>query len=128
MPIKYVLVEKSNPLKPEKQKRIYAQVKSTGAITLKMLSKEIASDSTTVNDTDVLAVLNNLAKALSRNLAEGRIVRFGDFGSLQIGISSQGAENTQKFNDSHINGAKVNFRPGAELKEIIASLKFEKEN
>lgn len=126
MAVKYVLVEKGNPLDPEMAKKAYAQVKSTGVVTLKKLSKEIAASSATVSDKDVLAILSGLSKALSRNLAEGRIVRFGDLGSLQIGILSQGAENAQKFNDSHIKGAKVNFRPRAKLKEMIASLKFEK--
>ncbi|MDR0982726.1 MAG: HU family DNA-binding protein, partial [Culturomica sp.] len=90
MPINYVLSQKGNPLKPEEPKKWYATAKSTGELTLKKLSQEIAEGSTTVSDTDVLAVLNDLTKILRRHLSNGEIVRFGDFGSFQIGITGAG--------------------------------------
>ena len=56
----------------------------------------------------------------------GEIVRFGDFGSFQVSISSEGAETAEKFNASMIKGGKVVFRPGIDLKEMLAALKYEK--
>jgi len=120
------VVERGNPLKPENPKKFYAQAKASGEVTLKKLSKEIAEGSTTVSDTDVLAVLNDLTKMLTRHLSEGRIVRFGDFGAFQITVSSTGAETESKFNASLIDKVKVIFRPGIDLREKVATLKFEK--
>jgi nucleoid DNA-binding protein len=63
---------------------------------------------------------------LTKDLSEGRIVRFGDFGSFSISLSSEGAETADKFNSSMIKGAKIAFRPGIDLKEMLAIMKFEK--
>lgn len=126
MAITYVLTQRGNPSNPEAPKKIYALAKSREELTFRKLSKEIAENSTTVSDTDVLAVLNDLTKVLKRHLANGEIVRFGDFGSFQIAITSEGADTEAKFNTSLIKGGKVTFRPGVDLKEMLAALKYEK--
>ncbi|MBV5282123.1 MAG: HU family DNA-binding protein [Paludibacter sp.] len=126
MAVTYVVVEKGNPLKPENQKKFYAQAKASGEVTLKKLSREIAKGLTTVSDTDVLAVLNDLTRMLSKYLSEGRIVRFGDFGAFQITLSSTGAETESKFHSSLISKRKVSFRPGVDMREKLDTLKFEK--
>ena len=126
MSVKYILTEKGNLQDPNAPKKWYAQAKSSGDFTFRKLAKEIAEGSTTVSDTDVLAVLNDLTKILKRHLENGEIVRFGDFGSFQIGIGSSGAETEAKFNASLIKTKKVVFRPGIDLKEMLNNLKFEK--
>lgn len=126
MPVQYTLTQKGNPSKPEAPKKFYANAKSSGEVSFKSLSKEIAGSSTTVSDTDVLAVLNDLNKLLGKHLSEGKIVRFGDFGSFQISLSSEGADTEEKFSPSLIKGGKIAFRPGTDLKDILATLKFEK--
>ncbi|MDR1983956.1 MAG: HU family DNA-binding protein [Prevotellaceae bacterium] len=126
MAVTYVLTQKGNPGNPEAPKKFYAQAKSSGEFTLRKLSKEIAEGSTTVSDTDVLAVLNDLTKVLRRHLSNGEIVRFGDFGSFQVALTSEGAETEQAFHASLIKGGKVTFRPGVDLKEMLATLKYEK--
>ena len=126
MPVQYSLSEKGNPADQSVPKKFYANAKSTGEVTFRSLSKEIAGGSTTVSDTDVLAVLNDLSKALAKHLSEGRIVRFGDFGSFSLRLSSEGAETSEKFSSSLIKGAKITFRPGIDLKEMLATIKFEK--
>ena len=126
MAVTYVLTPKGNPGNPDAPKKLYAQAKASGELTFRKLSKEIAEGSTTVSDTDVLAVLNDLTKVLRRHLDNGEIVRFGDFGTFQIAITSAGAETESKFNASLIKGGKVTFRPGIDLKEMLATLKYEK--
>ncbi|GHT38022.1 hypothetical protein FACS189435_4220 [Bacteroidia bacterium] len=65
----YVLVERlSVPGDPNSPKLVYAQPKSTGTITFQELAEEIGGISTTVSDTDVLAVLNEADKAVARHL------------------------------------------------------------
>jgi predicted histone-like DNA-binding protein len=126
MAVNYVTVQKGNPGNPESPKKVYAQAKARGELTFRKLSKEIADGSTTVSDTDVLAVLNDLTKTLKRHLENGEIVRFGDFGSFQITLASEGAESAEQFNASLIKGGKVAFRPGIDLKDMLATLKYEK--
>lgn len=126
MSVNYVLVERGNPANPEAPKKFYALAKSSGELTFRNLSKEIAQGGTTVSDTDVLAVLNDLTKILYRHLENGEIVRFGDFGTFQISLTSEGAEKPEKFNASLIKKPKVTFRPGIDLKEMLAILKYEK--
>ncbi|MDY3521420.1 HU family DNA-binding protein [Riemerella anatipestifer] len=126
MPVKFTVIQKGNPSKPEEPKKYYASAKASGEVTFRSLSKEIAQGSTTVSDTDVLAVLNDLTKVLSRHLSDGKIVRFGDFGSFQISISSEGAETEDKVTAAKIKSNKILFRPGIELREMLAVAKYEK--
>jgi predicted histone-like DNA-binding protein len=126
MAVGYKIVQRGNPSKPDEAKKYYATAKSKGDITLKKLSREIAEGSTTVSDTDVLAVLNDLTKVLKRHLDNGEIVRFGDFGTFQVALSSSGAEKEEQFHASLIKNPKITFRPGADLKELLALLKYEK--
>jgi len=126
MSVNYVVVERGHPGNPEVPKKFYAQAKSSGELTFRKLSKEIAQGGTTVSDTDVLAVLNDLTKILCRHLENGEIVRFGDFGTFQVTLASDGAETAAKFNASLIRKPKVTFRPGIDLREMLAVLKYEK--
>ncbi|MDR1459207.1 MAG: HU family DNA-binding protein [Bacteroidales bacterium] len=126
MAVKYSLTEKGNPLKPEDIKKWYANAKSTGNIGIKAIGKEITQRST-VNYADTVAVLEALTQVLTERLAEGQIVRFGDLGSFQVSIGSEGVEKPEKFNSNMIRTRKVTFRPGADVREMLNNLKFEKE-
>ena len=126
MAITYVLTQKGNPGNPAAPKKFHAQAKSREELTFRKMSKEIAEGSTTVSDSDVMAVLNDLIKVLKRHLSNGEIVRFGDFGSFQVAITSEGAETEAKFNSSLIKGGKITFRPGIDLREMLATLQYEK--
>jgi predicted histone-like DNA-binding protein len=80
--------------------------------------KEITESGTTVSNTDVLAVLNYLTKIFKRHLENGEIVQFGDFGTFQISVASEGAETAEKFNALLIKGANIAFRPSVDLKDV----------
>lgn len=126
MAVKYNVIERKNLLKPTEAPKFYALAKADGEVSFKALAKEIAGAGSTVSDTDVLAVLNDLTKALVKYLAEGKTVRFGDFGSFQVSVSSNGAETAEKFTASNITGNKIQFRPGVDLKAMLATVKYEK--
>lgn len=125
MPIKYTVVQKSNPRTPA-EKKWYANAKADGEISFKTLSQELSQMSTTVSDTDALAVLNDLTKLLSRHLAEGKIVRLGDFGAFQVSLSSNGEDAEAKVTAASVKGAKIQFRPGEDLRAMLKTAKFEK--
>jgi predicted histone-like DNA-binding protein len=125
MSVKYVLLEKGNPSKPEEAKKWYVTAKSTGEVSLKALSKSITQRSK-LNQADTLNVLKILTQVLAEQLNEGKIVRFGNFGSFQVGIGSEGAEANEKFTTSLIKSRKIVFRSGSDLKEMLNNLTFEK--
>ena len=126
MAVKFNIVERKNILNKEAAPKFYASAKADGEVTLKSISKEIAGSSTTVSDTAVLAVLNEFTKIMQKHLADGKIVKFGDFGSFQVTLTIDGAETAEKFNSSLIKGNKIQFRPGADLRDTLKTLKYEK--
>jgi predicted histone-like DNA-binding protein len=126
MAVKYSLTERANPLKPDEPKKWYAGTKSSGAVTLKMLGKEI-TQRCTVNHADTLAVLEVLLQLLTERLDDNKIVRLGDFGSFQLSIGSEGAASEKAFSPSLIKTRKVTYRPGVDIKLMLNNLKFEKE-
>ena len=126
MSVTYVLSERGNPQNPSAPKKFYAQAKARKVVTFRELALEIAEGSTTVSDTDVMAVLNDLIKSLRRHLREGEIVRFNNFGSFRITLGSAGADTEEQFHVSLIRKPKLGFTPGIDLKEMLATLKYEK--
>jgi predicted histone-like DNA-binding protein len=126
MPVKYNVVERKNPLDKNATPKFYAIAKADGEINLRAIAKEIAGGSTTVSDTDVLAVLNDLIKSIARHLNDGEIVKLGDFGTFRITLSSEGVETAEKVNTSVIKNSKINFRPGQDLQDMLRNVKYEK--
>lgn len=49
---------------------------------------------------------------MPQKLADGRIVRFGDFGSFSVSLQGEGAESEKEFAATLVNNVKVVFRPG----------------
>ena len=112
MPVKYNIIKRKNLQDPQAAPKFYASAKADGEINLKALAKEIAGRSTTVSDTDVLAVLNEFIKSANRHLADGKIVKFGDFGNIQVSISSEGAETEEKVTAASIKKNKSTSAQG----------------
>jgi len=81
MSVKYNIVERPNPRDPEAPKKFYPSVQASGRKTLRQLSKRI-TQMCTVTGPDTLAVLESLLTIIPEELAEGRIVELGDFGSF----------------------------------------------
>jgi len=125
MAVKYILVSRFNPVKPEEPNKIYAQAKVSGVVSLHQLAKEI-SDISTLNPADTIAVLVALVEKMSEKLADGRIVRLGDFGSFQLAVSSSSAESVEKFSTKLIKGCRIVFRPGDEFRRMLSTLKYTK--
>jgi len=123
MALNYEVVERANPLIPDKSKRFYAQAKSSGEISIKKLSKEVAQQAG-LNNPEVLAVINGLSKTLIRHLADGKVIRFGSFGAFQITLNGSGAVSGEQFDKSLIKGSKVTFRPGVEMKQVLDKMQY----
>ena len=106
-------------------KKYYATNHTTGELTLAGLSKRI-EQMCTVNGADVRAVVYALLEVMILEMADGKIVRLGELGSLRVTISSEGVEKEEDVRASTIRGAKVIFTPGKDLKTMLETLTYEK--
>ena len=126
MSVKYRIIPRRNPGKPEQEPLFYAQVVNKGEVSVRELANEIANIST-VSVVDTMAVIKAFIQALPQHLTKGEIIRLGDLGSYAIGILSKGAASQEEFSPRLIKGVKIYFRPGRELKKALSAVEFEKE-
>ena len=125
MKLKYHLIQRVNPRSPNEAKKYYAKEIIIGEINLRQLAKEIA-DISTVSTIDTIAVIESFIQLIPKHIAQGKIVRLGEFGSYSIKIMSNGVENNDDFNCDMIKGVKIYFRPGKELKKELDDIEFQK--
>lgn len=121
--INYSIAMRANPFKPEEAKKAYAQAQINGEVSLKELSRQVASQ-TTVSRADVSAVLIATVENLLCDLADGKQVDFGDLGKFRLQVSSEGAVSAEKFTSDNITGVSIQFVPGEELKNVFTGLEF----
>ena len=105
--------------------KFYGHVQASGDISLREMAERI-QQTCTVHKSDVFAVLVALEDSITDALQNGEIVRLGDLGSLQIGISSKGALSEDEYDESLIKQARINFRPGSALTGILTNLTFQR--
>jgi predicted histone-like DNA-binding protein len=116
-------IQRPNPLDATAAKKFYVTPQNGGEVTLETLS-EIISDRCTLTDVDVLATLTALTKEMTTQLMVGKIVRLVNFGSFQLGISSQGVDAADEISRSQVKGVRVKFRPGKPIQERLTLVKF----
>lgn len=126
MSITYNIVQRGEPGVPGGgEHKYYASANASGEIDIEEMSELIEMIST-VSDIDVSGVLKSFVKLAPRELAKGKIVRLGELGSLRVSLSSSGHETEDEVSDKSITGTRIIFTPGPKLKEMLASLTFEK--
>lgn len=103
----------------------YAKAVMQGEANIYDLTRSIEQTST-VSGADIRAVLYALVDAIKNDLAEGRIVRMGDLGSLRVSISSEGRATAGEVHAGLIQGARFIFTPGPLLKTTLQSLSYQK--
>lgn len=59
-------------------------------------------------------------------LKSGEIVRLGDLGTFQIGLSGKGSLTEEEYEANLIQKAHINFRPGVSLAGMLTSLSYAK--
>ena len=123
--VTYSVVPRRNPSEKGTPPKYYAQAQARGDVSLREMSERI-QQTCTVHKSDVFAVLVALEDVITEALKNGEIVRLGDIGTLQIGISSKGALKEEDWEESLIKKARINFRPGTVLSNILGNLTFVK--
>ena len=106
-------------------KKYYASGQASGEITLASMGKRI-EQMCTVNGADVRAVIYAMLEVMILEMADGKIIRLGELGSLRVNISSKATQNAAEVKASSIKGARVVFSPGKDLKKMLHTLTYEK--
>ena len=123
--VTYSVSPRINPRDKDATPKFYGHVQASGDISLREMAERI-QQTCTVHKSDVFAVLVALEDSITDALQNGEIIRLGDLGSLQIGISSKGALSEDEYDESLIKQARINFRPGSALTGILTNLTFQR--
>ena len=118
-----ISMRSSNPGDSEAAKKAYAKAQIGINVSLKTMSKRIASQ-TTVHRADVMAVLTALVDNIFEVLREGNQVDLGELGKLRLQLSSEGADTLKDFTSDLITGVSIQFVPGEDLRNIFAGMEF----
>ncbi|MBI5934553.1 MAG: HU family DNA-binding protein [Chloroflexi bacterium] len=125
MTVKYNIVERGNPGKPEAPKKFYPSVTSSGRKTLRQLATQISLIST-VSSTDVMAVLEALLTTIPQELVAGNVVELGDFGNFWLKNEADGAATAEEARATQITNLLPRFHAGKEFKKVLATVEYEK--
>lgn len=120
----YRITKRANPLNRSEEK-FYAEPTWSGELNLKGLC-EVISNSSSVNRSDVRAVIETLIFQLPRELMNGMKVRLDDFGIFKLSFRSEGQETEDKVDASKINSIHLLFTPSTELKGTLKNTTFTK--
>ena len=123
--VTYSVAPRINPRDKEAAPKYYGRVQANGDVSIREMSERI-QQTCTVHKADVQAVLLALEDVITDALKGGEIVRLGDLGTFQIGISSKGAVTEEDYDASLITKARINFRPGLALAGILSGLSYKK--
>ena len=123
--VTYSVAPRINPRDKEAAPKFYARAQASGDVSVREMAERIQA-SCTVTKADVQAVLVALEDVIIDALKGGEIVRLGDLGTFQIGLSGKGSETEEDFSVSLIKKARINFRPGVALAGILTSLTYSK--
>lgn len=127
MSIKFKVIERGQPgVAGGGEKKFYASPVMSGELTLAGLTKAIEKNCT-VSGADIRAVLYAMVDVAIDSLADGSIVRLGDLGSLRVSLSSEGKTSPEQVKTDAIKSTSVIFTPGTRIKEMLETVKYQKE-
>ena len=123
--VTYSVVPRFKPGEKNDPPKYYAQAQARGSVSIREMAERIQS-TCTVHKTDVYAVLIALEDVVKEAIENGEIVRLGELCTLQVGLSGKGTLTEEEYDDSLIQKARINFRPGPVLAGALETLKFSK--
>ena len=121
--MKVKLVVRTNPRKQGDPGKWYANPVNAGKKTLRDIAKDIAGRSSLTRG-DIENVLTNFMECLPSYLRDGFSVQLGEFGTMRLTLSSEGALNEKTFKTETIK-PRVTFTPSVELKAGLRDNSYE---
>jgi predicted histone-like DNA-binding protein len=124
MAVKYVVVARGNPQDRDAPPKYYPRVKSTGKANIQDVA-ERAADMSTFSPIDLAAAVETFLNVLPKELAVGRTVELGDFGTFSVRVRSVGSDTEGEVTSRNITRTVLAFRPGKRIKKIIDQIEYE---
>ena len=120
--MKIKMVQRKNPQKKSEVK-YYASPVNAGKKNLRDIAHDIAGRSSLTRG-DIENVLANFMDCLPHYLRDGFSVQLGEFGTMRLTLSSEGAATVKAFKMETIK-PRVTFTPGVELKAALRENSYE---
>ncbi len=89
---------------------------------------QLISANSTMSRADVYGVVIELLEKINHELSEGRTVKLDKLGHFSLSLKSDGVGAPEEVSSRLIKGAKINFRPDKEMRDMLATLKYVKAN
>ena len=121
--MKIKLVKRKRPGAKDDAGKLYANPVNVGKKTMHDIAKDIAGRSSLTRG-DIENVLFNFIDRLPSYLRDGFSVQLGEFGTMRLTLSSEGAATVKAFKTETIK-PRVTFTPGVELKAALRENSYE---
>ena len=121
--MKIKLVKRKRPGAKNDAGKLYANPVNVGKKTMHDIAKDIAGRSSLTRG-DIENVLFNFIDRLPSYLRDGFSVQLGEFGTMRLTLSSEGAATVKAFKTETIK-PRVTFTPGVELKAALRENSYE---
>jgi len=125
MSVKFRTIKRKNLQDPTAPPKHYAIVHSQDVTDIDGLAALIA-DKSTISRPDVYAVIIALLETIIKELEAGRSVKLGKLGTFALSVNSGGTDKADDVTGALIKKARVIYRPGMEIKDMLKILKYEK--
>ena len=125
MSIKFNVVKRGNPAKPEAARKFYPSIQSSGRMTVRQLAEK-ASQMSTLSTMDMMAAIESFLTIVPQELADGKIVELGDFGNFWLRSSAEGVDEPERVRGDQITSLIPRFMPGKQFKRVLGAAEFEK--
>ena len=121
--MKIKLIERRKPGTKTGPGKFYASPVNVGKKNLRDIAHDIAGRSSLTRG-DIENVLSNFMDCLPHYLRDGFSVQLGEFGTMRLTLSSEGAATVKAFKTETIK-PRVTFTPGVELKAALRDNSYE---
>ncbi|WP_340203024.1 HU family DNA-binding protein [Ascidiimonas sp. W6] len=126
MSVTFRTIQKRNPQDLTATPKYYALAIPKGTSDIDRLS-ELIADGSTVRQADVYEVIIGLVNAIQGELKQGRNVVLGKLGTFSLGVNSEGVEEEEKVTANQIKKARIRYRPGTKIRNMLKTLRYQKE-
>lgn len=124
--IQYSVAMQPNPMKPDEEKKAYANLQLTGIVNINELADHIAEHNSVFSKGTIVGILTELSVCMRELILQGYKIELGDLGTFAPSISSQGAKTKDEFTSQNIKVMTVNFNNGKAFANLRRDAEFER--
>ncbi len=123
--LKYKLVKRKNPLRPDDPAKWYASPLTGQAQTTKAMTRA-ATENTTTAPIEMESAIDLFGRYAIQQLQAGNSVRLGELGTLRFTFKSTGVDTLDNYNPTHtIKEVRVIFTPSKLFREqVLQGIQF----